>query len=299
MGGSRGPNAEICHVSLSSVLIKAGFPNKRRRMLMTSSSSQMTSSASSAEKGHLFLTVPAKIQGTWVYSHARLFATPWTARLLCPWDFPNRNTGVGCHSLLQGIFSAQGSNRCLWQLLHCRVGSSPLMPPGIPIWFNQVWSWRWCQSPPGHTDHKRARCVLPKRNPVLLPRKHKQLLSLHEHQQYMWSLPLATTNSQSPAGWVRGKGARPKRKRRSIYLTLIYFVVQQKLTQHYKAIIQYKIMFKKKKSQQDVSSVLTLPTQRQSQIPQVKGSPHRITGEGNSNPLQYSCLETPMDGRAW
>ena len=26
------------------------------------------------------------------------------ARLLCPWDFPGKNTGVGCHSLLQGIF---------------------------------------------------------------------------------------------------------------------------------------------------------------------------------------------------
>ena len=23
------------------------------------------------------------------------------------------------------------------------------------------------------------------------------------------------------------------------------------------------------------------------------------TGEGNSNPLQYSCLENPMDGRDW
>ena len=23
------------------------------------------------------------------------------------------------------------------------------------------------------------------------------------------------------------------------------------------------------------------------------------TGEGNGNPLQYSCLENPMDGRAW
>ena len=25
----------------------------------------------------------------------------------------------------------------------------------------------------------------------------------------------------------------------------------------------------------------------------------RSPGEGNSNPLQYSCLENPMDGRAW
>ena len=44
--------------------------------------------------------------------HIRLFVTPWTVatRLLCPWDSPGKNTGVGCHSLLQGIFLAQGSN---------------------------------------------------------------------------------------------------------------------------------------------------------------------------------------------
>ena len=35
----------------------------------------------------------------------------------CPWDFPGKNTGVGCHSLLQGTFPTQGSNPCL---LHCR-----------------------------------------------------------------------------------------------------------------------------------------------------------------------------------
>ena len=38
------------------------------------------------------------------------------ARLLCPWDFPDKNTGVGCHSLLQGIFLTQGLNP---GLLHC------------------------------------------------------------------------------------------------------------------------------------------------------------------------------------
>ena len=31
-----------------------------------------------------------------------------TPRLLCPWDFPGKNTGVGCHSVLQGIFLIQG-----------------------------------------------------------------------------------------------------------------------------------------------------------------------------------------------
>ena len=29
-------------------------------------------------------------------------------RLLCPWDFPGKNTGVGCCFLLQGIFLTQG-----------------------------------------------------------------------------------------------------------------------------------------------------------------------------------------------
>ena len=36
---------------------------------------------------------------------------------LCPWDFPGKNTRVGCHFLLQGIVLTQGSNPCLlyWQ----------------------------------------------------------------------------------------------------------------------------------------------------------------------------------------
>ena len=29
------------------------------------------------------------------------------------------------------------------------------------------------------------------------------------------------------------------------------------------------------------------------------GDPGSIPGEGNGNPLQYSCLENPMDGGAW
>ena len=37
-------------------------------------------------------------------------------RLLCPWDSPGKNTGVGCHALLQGTFPTQKSN---WGLPHC------------------------------------------------------------------------------------------------------------------------------------------------------------------------------------
>ena len=39
-----------------------------------------------------------------------------TSRLLCPWGFAGKNAGVGCHALLQGIFSIQESN---WGLLYC------------------------------------------------------------------------------------------------------------------------------------------------------------------------------------
>ena len=41
----------------------------------------------------------------------------WSTRLLSLWDFPGKNTGVGCHFLLQGIFPTKGPNLCLlhWQ----------------------------------------------------------------------------------------------------------------------------------------------------------------------------------------
>ena len=41
----------------------------------------------------------------------------YPARLLCPWNSPGKNTDVGCHSLLQGIFPTQVLNL---GLPHCR-----------------------------------------------------------------------------------------------------------------------------------------------------------------------------------
>ena len=62
------------------------------------------------------------------------FATPWTltARLVCPWDSPGKNAGVGDHALLQGIFPTQGSNPLLLCLLYRQAGSLPRVPPGKP-----------------------------------------------------------------------------------------------------------------------------------------------------------------------
>ena len=51
-------------------------------------------------------------------------------RLLRPWDFPGKSTGVDCHFLLHGIFPSQGLNP---GLLHCRQTLYPLSHQGSPI----------------------------------------------------------------------------------------------------------------------------------------------------------------------
>ena len=51
------------------------------------------------------------------------------ARSLCPWNSPVNNTGVGCHSLLQGVFLTQESNL---GLSHCRQILYHLSHQGSP-----------------------------------------------------------------------------------------------------------------------------------------------------------------------
>ena len=55
---------------------------------------------------------------------------PWPTRLPCPWNSPSKNPGMGCHSLLQGIFPTQGSNLGLPTV---QADSLPSEPPGKSI----------------------------------------------------------------------------------------------------------------------------------------------------------------------
>ena len=70
--------------------------------------------------------------------------------ILHPWDSPGKNTGVGCLSLLQGIFLTQGSNL---SLLHCRqflYRLSPGRSPGkeMAIHFSILaWEIPWTEEP--------------------------------------------------------------------------------------------------------------------------------------------------------
>ena len=65
---------------------------------------------------------------------------PQPTRLLCPRDSPRKNTGVGSHSLLQGIFPSQGLNpgllHCWWIFYHLSDQGSPLyiLAPPSPLW---------------------------------------------------------------------------------------------------------------------------------------------------------------------
>ena len=92
--------------------------------------------------GQSFFSALFSIPRPWIiYAHAKLLqycltlVTPWTVarQATLSWDSPGKNSGVGCHSLLQAIFLTQGSNLCLLCLLHWHAGSLPLVPPGKPM----------------------------------------------------------------------------------------------------------------------------------------------------------------------
>jgi len=52
--------------------------------------------------------------------------------LYCPWDFPGKNTGVGCHFLLKEIFPTQGSSPSLLFSPALKADSSLAEPLGKP-----------------------------------------------------------------------------------------------------------------------------------------------------------------------
>ena len=66
-------------------------------------------------------------------SHSLQLHGLWPARFLCPWKSAGKDTGVGCDSLLQGVFLTQGLNP---GQLHCRQSLYHLSHLGSPIFIN-------------------------------------------------------------------------------------------------------------------------------------------------------------------
>ena len=94
------------------------------------------------------------------------------ARFLCPWDFPGKTAGAGCHFPLQGIFLSQGSNLPLLHHLHWQ-DSLPLAPPRKPPVFTEGPPQSLFQSPPR-----------------LLPKKPYAVWSTASENQVPITLPL-------------------------------------------------------------------------------------------------------------
>ena len=89
-------------------------------------------------------------------------------RRLCPWDFPGKNAGVGCLSLLQGIFPTQGLNP---GLQHCRQILYCLSHQGSPVLLLLLLS---------HFSHVRL-CATPETE------AHQAPLSMGFSRQEHWS----------------------------------------------------------------------------------------------------------------
>ena len=95
-----------------------------------------------------------------VLSRVRLFVTPWsvTWQLLCPRDSPGKNTGVGYHTLLQGISPTQGSNPGLplcRQTLYClnhQERPSKLEWVAYPLFRGSSQPRNWTGSPASQTS---------------------------------------------------------------------------------------------------------------------------------------------------
>ena len=117
-GTQRIRSKSLCRMFRAVWVLTSSFKVCLRRQ---SSDALLSSHSSSVTKGmqwsSLCMCVPVQL-----LSRVQLFATPWTVapRLLCPCGSPGKNPGVGCHSLLQGIFLTQRSNPRLFCLLHCR-----------------------------------------------------------------------------------------------------------------------------------------------------------------------------------
>ena len=106
---------------------------------------------------------------------------PW------PWASPDKDTGVGCHALLQGIFLTQRPNLHLLQLLCWQVGSLPLAPPGKPGCLYAAAA-KSLQAPPSLGFSRQEHWSgLPFPSPM------------HENEKWKWSLSVVSDSS-----WPRG-----------------------------------------------------------------------------------------------
>ena len=87
---------------------------------------------------------------------------PLDCSLLWPWGFPGKNTGVGCHSLLQGIFPTRGLLHCRQILYHLSLQGSwnSMCPsPNKQGWERRSTSLSLCVNPSFTFPYPVSRCA--------------------------------------------------------------------------------------------------------------------------------------------
>ena len=116
---------------------------------------------------------------------------------LSAWDFPGKNTGVGCHFLLKGIFLTRGLNLCQ---LHWQVDSPPLTTREVL----RCW--------PQHVEIPRGWCIEQdwQEIPRLAPQWERARPAFSQLARRGWqaaSLPRAGLGVL-PTGWVQDTDGR-------------------------------------------------------------------------------------------
>ena len=178
--------------------------------------------------------------------------------------FSRKNTGVGCHALLQSIFLTQGSNPCLLYTLHWRVGSLPLGPPGKPHIID-IWL---------------ATSILT---------SHKKLL--HWGILHLYSKLHSNVRRFTMREIINSCHKKYTLKDISKSLTIIS---EKAMTPHSSTLV-WKILWMEEAGRlQSMGSLKSDTTERLHFHFSLS-----CIGEGNGNPLQCSCLKNPRDGGAW
>ena len=128
-------------------------------------------------------------------------------RVFCPWNSPGKNTGVGCHALLQRIFPTQRLSPHFLCLLLFQAGSLPLYHLGSLDQRRGITKFWVQQKNTNFTAHcwlndleKDVSCSLPKniywtkRRPIIVPGDGDSVMNktdLHFHTSVYCKFPLA------------------------------------------------------------------------------------------------------------
>ena len=195
---------------------------------------------------------------------------PQPSRLLCPWDSPGKNIGMGCHALLQGIFPIQGWNPHLLHLLHWQSGSLLLMPTGNTKYLHVCLHAKLLQSCSTPCEPISVSCQAP--------------LSMGFSRQEYWNgLPCPPPGDLPDSGIEATFPAAPALQLDSLPLS------------HQGSPVNRCIV-----KDSPVAQRVMNPAVQETQKTQVQSlGQDGFLGAGNCNPPQYSSLESSMDRGAW